>query len=72
MDPADWTEFRALGHRIMDHIQEAGVAAPCITSINGKLPIRAAIVNHRTRAADVDAIVDAVLPAAAARMAGQA
>ncbi len=42
-------------------LQEAGIAAPSTTTINGVLAIRAAIVNHRTRAADMEALVEAVL-----------
>ncbi|MDE2007718.1 MAG: glutamate decarboxylase, partial [Rhodospirillales bacterium] len=41
-------------------LQEAGVAAPSTTVIGGRLAIRAALVNHRTRAEDVAALVDAV------------
>lgn len=46
---------------IVADIQEAGVAAPSTTVIDGRLAIRAAIVNHRTQARDIDALVDAVL-----------
>jgi glutamate/tyrosine decarboxylase-like PLP-dependent enzyme len=42
-------------------VQESGIAAPSTTTIAGCLAIRSAIVNHRTRASDVDALVDAVL-----------
>ena len=42
-------------------MQEAGIAAPSTTTIDGKLAIRAAIVNHRTRAEDIAILVDAVL-----------
>lgn len=48
-------------------LQEAGIAAPSTTTINGVLAIRAAIVNHRTRAADMEALVEAVLEYAARR-----
>ncbi len=54
-----------LNREIVADLQEAGIAAPSTTTIDGKLAIRAAIVNHRTRAADVDAMVDAVLTFAA-------
>ncbi len=46
---------------IVADLQEAGVAAPSTTTVDGKLAIPAAIVNHRTRTDDVDAMVDAVL-----------
>jgi aromatic-L-amino-acid/L-tryptophan decarboxylase len=39
-------------------VQESGKAAPSTTMIAGRLAIRAAIVNHRTTEADVDALVD--------------
>lgn len=42
-------------------LQESGIAAPSSTTINGQLAIRAAIVNHRTRACDIDALIDATL-----------
>jgi glutamate/tyrosine decarboxylase-like PLP-dependent enzyme len=48
---------------IVADIQEAGLAAPSTTMIDGKLVIRAAMVNHRIRLADVEGLVDAVLQA---------
>ena len=42
-------------------LQESGVAAPSMTTIAGRLAIRAAIVNHRTREEDVDLLVESVL-----------
>jgi aromatic-L-amino-acid decarboxylase len=42
-------------------VQEAGIAAPSTTVINGQTVIRAAIVNHRTTPADAIALIDAVL-----------
>jgi len=50
-----------LNAAIVADIQESGVAAPSTTRIDGRLAIRAAIFNHRTRECDVDALVDAVL-----------
>jgi glutamate/tyrosine decarboxylase-like PLP-dependent enzyme len=49
---------------IVADLQEAAVAAPSTTMIDGRLAIRAAIVNHRTRIDDAEALVDAVLAAA--------
>jgi glutamate/tyrosine decarboxylase-like PLP-dependent enzyme len=54
---------------IVADLQESGIAAPSTTTIDGKLAIRAAIVNHRTVAADVDSMVDAVLHFAQLRQA---
>jgi glutamate/tyrosine decarboxylase-like PLP-dependent enzyme len=42
-------------------LQESGVAAPSTTTLDGRLWLRCAIVNHRTEPEDVDALVDAVL-----------
>ena len=42
-------------------LQESGIAAPSTTTLNGQLAIRAAIVNHRTTASDIDALIDAAL-----------
>ncbi len=46
---------------IVTALQESGIAAPSTTSIDGRLAIRAAIVNHRTTCADVDALLEATL-----------
>ncbi|MDD5299484.1 MAG: aspartate aminotransferase family protein [Gallionella sp.] len=42
-------------------LQESGIAAPSTTVIGGQLAIRAAIVNHRTNAGDIDALIDATI-----------
>lgn len=47
--------------QIVVALQESGIAAPSTTTVGGRLAIRAAIVNHRTMACDIDALVDAVL-----------
>lgn len=51
----------ATNREIVADIQESGIAAPSSTILNGKFAIRAAIVNHRTEEADIDALVAAVL-----------
>ena len=56
-----------LNCEIVADLQEAGIAAPSTTTVNGQVAIRAAIVNHRTGTGDVDAMIDAVLERAAAR-----
>jgi glutamate/tyrosine decarboxylase-like PLP-dependent enzyme len=48
------------GNIVID-IQESGIAAPSTTLLDGKLAIRAAIVNHRTDTCDIDALISAVL-----------
>ena len=55
---ADLDRFNA---DLVADLQESGVAAPSTTVIGGKLAMRAAFVNHRTTAQDVDRLVSAVL-----------
>jgi glutamate/tyrosine decarboxylase-like PLP-dependent enzyme len=50
-----------VNREIVADVQESGVAAPSSTTLDGKFAIRAAIVNHRTEEADIDALVAAVL-----------
>ena len=50
-----------LNREIVVELQEAGAVAPSTTMIGGKVVIRAAIVNHRTSCADVEALFRAVL-----------
>jgi hypothetical protein len=57
---------RVNGDIVMD-IQESGFAAPSTTLLDGELAIRAAIVNHRTGAGDIDALISAVLEFGALR-----
>jgi aromatic-L-amino-acid/L-tryptophan decarboxylase len=52
---------------IVIDIQESGIAAPSTTMLDGQLAIRAAIVNHRTDACDIDALISAVLEFGAQR-----
>jgi glutamate/tyrosine decarboxylase-like PLP-dependent enzyme len=42
-------------------LQESGIAVPSTTTLNGRLAIRAAIVNHRTRSNDIDALLKAAI-----------
>lgn len=42
---------------IVISLQESGIVAPSTTIVNGQLAIRAAIVNHRTNASDIDALI---------------
>ena len=42
-------------------LQESGIVAPSTTTLDGKLAIRVAIVNHRTTAVDLDALLEATL-----------
>jgi len=54
-------ESHRVNGRIAVELQESGVAAPSTTVVGGKLAIRAAIVNHRTQIADLDALVERTL-----------
>ena len=57
---------RVNGEVVID-IQESGIAAPSTTILDGRLAIRAAIVNHRTDICDIDALIAAVLEFGAQR-----
>ena len=54
-------EADALNAEIVMRLHEAGIVAPSLTRIDGRVAIRAAIVNHRTDARDIDALVRATL-----------
>jgi aromatic-L-amino-acid/L-tryptophan decarboxylase len=66
------TDPDALNARIVADVHESGLAAPSTTTIDGRLAIRAAIVNHRTHERDIDALVDAVVALGAAGAASRA
>lgn len=51
----------ALNAEIVVRLQESGLAAPSTTLIDGRLAIRAALVNHRTTNEDVHVVADEVL-----------
>ena len=50
-----------INRQIAADIQESGIGAPSTAKIGGQLAIRAAITNHHTTCADLDALVDATL-----------
>jgi glutamate/tyrosine decarboxylase-like PLP-dependent enzyme len=50
-----------INEEIAVRLQESGVVAPSTTRIGGRTVIRAAIVNHRTSRAEIDALVDGTL-----------
>ena len=52
---------------IVVSLQESGIAAPSTTILDGRLAIRAAIVNHRTDVCDIDRLMAAVLEFGARR-----
>jgi aromatic-L-amino-acid decarboxylase len=51
----------AMNAEIVADLQEAGRVAPSLTTVGGRKAIRAAIINHRTRVEDIEALVDSVL-----------
>ncbi len=55
------TDRDARNATLVADLQEAGIAAPSTTVLDGRLAIRAALVNHRTREADIHTLVEAVL-----------
>jgi aromatic-L-amino-acid/L-tryptophan decarboxylase len=60
----------AVNGAIVIDIQESGISAPSTTVLDGRLAIRAAIVNHRTDVSEIDALVGAVLEFGTQRSAG--
>jgi glutamate/tyrosine decarboxylase-like PLP-dependent enzyme len=65
-------DLNAFNNALVADIQEAGIAAPSTTTLNGKLAIRAGIFNHRSTPTDADALVDGILALARQRAAGAA
>lgn len=53
--------LNTMNEEILLRLQETGIAAPSSTLLNGRYAIRCAIVNHRSRRDDFDALVEAVL-----------
>jgi len=56
-------DLDVLNRHLVADVQESGIAVPSTTVINGKLAIRVALFNHRTREADVDMALAAILQA---------
>ncbi len=50
-----------VNRRIVIELQESGWVAPSTTMIDGRLAVRAAIVNHRTSQREIDRLVDMTL-----------
>ena len=51
-------DAQRINPRIVIELQESGVAAPSTTVLDGRLAIRAAIVNHRTGEHEIDRLVE--------------
>ena len=57
-----------LNAELVADMQESGVAVPSLTTVNGQLAIRVAVVNHRTRREDMDIMLAKLESLAAARI----
>lgn len=66
----DEAKLDRLNSDIVVDLQLSGVAAPSTSRIHGKLAIRVNITNHRTRIADLDVFLGALLETAKARLTG--
>jgi glutamate/tyrosine decarboxylase-like PLP-dependent enzyme len=51
-------DAQRINPRIVIELQESGLVAPSTTILDGRLAIRAAIVNHRTGRGEIDTLVD--------------
>jgi aromatic-L-amino-acid/L-tryptophan decarboxylase len=67
LDPA---ALDALNERLMVAIRRDGRAFPSNAELGGRYCLRACLVNHRTEAADIDALVDATVELGAGLVAG--
>ncbi|WP_245263387.1 pyridoxal phosphate-dependent decarboxylase family protein [Azorhizobium doebereinerae] len=70
--PGDAAAVNRLNKDIVADLQEAGIAAPSTTTLNGLTAIRVCLVNHRTRRQDLDAFLAGVLELGARRVAAAA
>lgn len=59
--PMDAASLDALNREVLMRLQERGIATPSSTLIAGRFAIRVAHVNHRTTAADIRTLVDAIV-----------
>ena len=50
-----------LNRALVVRLQQAGAVAPSTTTLNGRIAIRAAIVNHRTTRKEIDTLIEATL-----------
>jgi hypothetical protein len=54
-------QINTLNAQIAIALQESGSVAPSTTILDGHLTLRAALVNHRTTAAEIDTLIDQTL-----------
>lgn len=62
------TEVDKLNGNLVSELQERGIAAPSTTRICGKLAIRVAITNHRSRHEDLDLLLHSIIRIGAERL----
>jgi aromatic-L-amino-acid/L-tryptophan decarboxylase len=55
------SELNAVNEEILLRLQEAGIAVPSATTLGGRFALRCANVNHRSRRADFETLVNAVV-----------
>jgi glutamate/tyrosine decarboxylase-like PLP-dependent enzyme len=60
-DDADDAAANALNEELLIRLHEAGIAVPSYTTLRGRYWLRVAISNHRTRTADLQLFIEAVL-----------
>ncbi len=61
------TNADELNAELVADLHESGLVAPSVTILDGRVAIRAAILNHRTTFSDADALVEATLAFGEAR-----
>ncbi len=61
----DGAALDAVNQEILLRVQERGIAVPSSTVLGGRFALRVAVTNHRSRLADFDLFLDAVLAAGA-------
>ncbi|HKC16451.1 MAG TPA: pyridoxal-dependent decarboxylase [Steroidobacteraceae bacterium] len=54
-------QLNTLNEELLIRLHESGVAVPSYTTLSGNYCLRAALANHRTRAADLSVLIEAVL-----------
>jgi glutamate/tyrosine decarboxylase-like PLP-dependent enzyme len=54
-------ELNLLNKELLMRMQEQGIAAPSYTIVKDRYAIRLSITNHRTKVADLDAVMEATI-----------
>lgn len=64
----DGVDLNSLNAAIVEELHLEGRVAPSLTTLDGQTAIRAAIVNHRTKRADIEALIAGVMQAGRRRV----